>query len=43
MVIAIIFKLNLDVQQGLSKLTMKFNVIQAMAKVSALITDKLTP
>jgi len=39
----ILFGRDLDVQQGLFKLTMKSNAIQAMVEVSQLIIDKVNP
>jgi hypothetical protein len=41
MVPDIFFRWDLDVQQGLFKLMMKSNVAQAMAKVSALVINKV--
>jgi len=43
MVLAIIFEWDLDAQQGLFKLTMKFNAVQAKAKVSTLVINKVNP
>jgi len=43
MVPTILFGWDLDVQQGLFKLMMKFNVAQAMAKVSTLFITKVKP
>jgi hypothetical protein len=39
----ILFGRDLDVQQGLFKLMMKSNVIQAMVEVSQLTVDKVNP
>ncbi len=41
MLLAILLGLNLDVQQGLFKLTMKSNATQAMAKVVTLASNKV--
>jgi hypothetical protein len=43
MVPTIIFRWDLDAQQGLFKPTMKFNAIQPMVEVSALVIDKVNP
>ncbi len=43
MVLVILLAWNLDVQQGLFKLTIKSNVAQTMAKVMALTIDKAHP
>ncbi len=43
MVLVIFLAWNLDVQQGLFKLNMKSNAVQAMAKVVALTIDKAHP
>jgi hypothetical protein len=43
MVLAILFKWDLDAQQGLFKLMMNSNVTQAMEKVSTLIINKVKP
>jgi hypothetical protein len=43
MVLAIISSWDLDVQQGLFKLTMKSNTAQAMVEVMALASDKINP
>jgi hypothetical protein len=43
MVLAILFMWDLDAQQGLFKLMMKSNVVQAMAKVSTLFINKVKP
>ncbi len=43
MVPAIIFEWDMDAQQGLFKLTMKFNAVQAKVEVSTLVTKKVNP
>jgi hypothetical protein len=43
MVPPILFRWDLDAQQGLFKLVMKSNVAQAMAKVSTLVINKVKP
>jgi hypothetical protein len=43
MVPSIILGWDFDAQQGLFKLMMKFNVVQAMAKVSTLTINKVKP
>ncbi len=43
MVPAILWAWDLDVQLGLFKLTMKSNIVQAMAKVMALASNKVNP
>jgi hypothetical protein len=41
MVLAILLRWDLDVQQGLFKLTMKFNFVQTMVEIVALSFDKV--
>jgi hypothetical protein len=43
MVPAIISEWDLDAQQGLFKLKMKFNAVQVKAEVPALVTNKVNP
>jgi hypothetical protein len=43
MVPTIIFKWDLDAQQGLFKLIMKSNATQVMAEISTLIINKVNP
>jgi hypothetical protein len=43
MVLTIFSGWDLDVQQGLFKLTMKFNVAQAMAEVMDFASNKVNP
>lgn len=42
-VVAIVLTWDLNVQQGLFKLTMKLNSTQAMAEMVALVVDKVNP
>jgi hypothetical protein len=43
MVLVVLLAWNLDVQQGLFKFNMKSNIAQVMAKMVALIIDKVHP